>query len=326
MKRILPAATVVGILGLLLAAGCNQPPGPPKTKDGKVVNILSISPDDGAELRAVTALEMARVDYEYRLRVLQEYYRQVGNMDKFIWTQRELANLDQAVTFTWDGIPEILPPKGESLAGADEHLLAEYVVQAREQYLKQLQDLATFYRSQDLQSYKGQRVANTYDRFDPVRTYMYFFEAEIPPAESRPAEVIPAADELFAKAYKLHRSGKVLPGITDYNKQRRALGTFLELVRKYPNSTKCPLSAYYIADIYKEYFNEDVRAVQWYRRAWQWDPNIIQPAYYQAAVVYDFRLQNKAKAVALYRKAIEANRGNVRYARQRIEELSGKKS
>ena len=326
MKRILPTATVVGILGLLLATGCDRPPGPPKTTEGKVVNVLSVSPDDNAELRAVTALEMARVDYEYRLRVLQEYYRRIGNMDKFTWTQRELANLDQAQTFTWEGIPEILPPKGESLSGADEHLLVEYVVQARGQYLQELQDLATFYRSGDLQSYKGLRVANTYDRFDPVRTYMYFFEAEMPPAKSRPAAVIPAADELFAEAYKLHRSGKVLPGITDYGKQRRALGMFLELVRKYPNSTKCPLSAYYIADIYKEYFNEDVRAVQWYQRAWQWDPNIIQPAYYQAAVVYDFRLQNKAKAVALYRKAIEANRGNVRYARQRIEELAGKKS
>ena len=113
---------------------------------------------------------------------------------------------------------------------------------------------------------------------------------------------------------------------TSYPKQRQALLKFRELIDKYPTSNKLAQSAYYVGEIYKEYFNENVRAVHWYRRAWQLDPNIPVPARFQAATVYDLRLQDKEKAIECYRLAIkheQFNSSNVRYSHQRIAELSG---
>ena len=135
---------------------------------------------------------------------------------------------------------------------------------------------------------------------------------------------------MYKKAMKLHEEGKgfLRCGVTtNYGKQREALVLFLRLVDRHPRSTKIAMSAYYIAEIYKEYFNRDLRALAWYERAWQWNPNILKPVRFQAATVYDLRLGEKSKAVELYKQAIEHekfNTANVTWARRRIRELTGK--
>lgn len=304
--------------------GCDRPPAPPRTADGRSVTSVQVADPASPEGQAVTALETARVNYKYRLTVLAGYYNRVGNANKLVWTQRELKNLDTAHTFSWGGVGQILPPEGESVENADERILAEYVVGARNQYLQALDNLIDLYERTD-NVFRARLVKNIKERFDPVNTYMYFMQAEVPPADLKPIEVIPEANQLYDKAYDLYRSGKILPAITDYNKERQALLLFKELVRKYPQSDKIALSAYYIGEILKEYFDEDRRAVQWYERAWQWDPNITKPARFQAATVYDYRLQDKAKAVELYRAAIQHepfNQSNVNFAHGRIRDLT----
>ena len=100
---------------------------------------------------------------------------------------------------------------------------------------------------------------------------------------------------------------------------------FRQLIDKYPASTKIAQSAYYIADIYKEYFDENLRALAWYERVWQWDKHITLPARSQAAFIYDFRLGRRGKAIALYQEVIkheQFDRNRVRYAKQRIKELT----
>jgi hypothetical protein len=208
-------------------------------------------------------------------------------------------------------------------------MLVEYVVGARREYLKAIGDVLDFYKRTGVNSYKAQRVANVLARFDPVHTYMYVLQAEIPPADVKPVEVIPQADKMFAQGVDLYQQGKgiLLTFITtDYNKERRALLILLDLIHRYPRSTKVAQAAFYIGQIYKEYFNEDVRACQWYERAWQWDPAITLPARFQAAVVTDYRLYNRAKAIELYRQVIQHEQfdsGNVTFSHRRIRELTG---
>ncbi|MGC9453471.1 MAG: tetratricopeptide repeat protein [Phycisphaerae bacterium] len=319
MSRILCSAFVASLVAVSL--GCDKPPSPPKTEDGKVVETVAVSQNDPAEIKAVTDYQAAKVYYEFRLEVLRNYYERVGNVDKWRWARRELENLLNAQAFEWTGADDVLPPEGESLTGADERLLVEQVVSARREYLDALDELIAHYEDSG-DEFKLALARNIKHRFDPVRTYMYFLEAEIPPADLTPTEVIPAAEELFSEAHALYREGQILPAVTDYDKERRALVKFLELVRQYPNSTRIAEAAFYIGEIYKEYFNENVRAVHWYQRAWQWDPNIDKPAHYQAAVVWDHRLHNKSKAVEQYRAAIDANQGDTRYARNRLEQLT----
>jgi len=218
----------------------------------------------------------------------------------------------------------VLPPEGESIDTADERLLVEYTVAARNDYKIALSELYQFYLEKD-RELKAEVVKRTAERLDFVRTYGYLAGAEIPPGDLAPVEVIPEADAMFTKATKLHFWGKLIPLLPDYRKQREALNLLTQLVRKYPKSTKIAFSAFYIGEIYKEYFNENLRAVRWYERAWTWDPTITKPARFQAAAVLDLRLNEKAKAVELYRQVIEKeqfNQSNVRFARERIQLLT----
>jgi len=328
MKHVSVCAIIVCVVVFWVLSGCrpyvDDPQPVPMTIDMREVKDITVSSADSAEPAAVTALETARVNYKYRLEVLKGYYEKVGNMDKHNWAREELENLNETQKFRWVGAPQVLAPQGESLEGADERMLVEYVIAARNTYTKAVSDLVAFYDRTDA-TFKAKVIRNLQTRFHPARTHMYFLDAEIPGPELRPVEVIPAADALYDKAVKLYRSAKVLPGITDYPKMRQALVLLRQMVREYPKSTKIALAAYFIGEIYKEYFNENLRAVKWYERAWQWDPNITEPARFQAAAVHDFRLQNKAKAVECYRAAIQHeqfNSSNVRYAHQRVRELT----
>ncbi len=319
------AAVLLTLLSALaILAGCARPPDPPLTEAGEPVRKLHVTGD--AERAQVAEVLKAKTNYRYRLQVLQEYYERTGRLYKLRWAKRELENLEEAQTFTFIGAPRFTAPAGENIDDADERLLVELAVAAREGYKDAVAALQRFYAADD-QALKAQLIRNMQDRLDPVRTYDYFLAAEIPPADLEPTSVIPQAEERYAEALRLHKQGKLLPVVTDYRKQRLALQKFRKLIRDYPQSTKIAMAAYYIGDIYKEYFHENVRAVHWYERAWQWDPTIPKPARFQAATVYDFRLHNRARAVALYRAAITHepfNRSNVEYAAQRIAELTEK--
>lgn len=330
-KRMVIAAcgfmwVLSGLAGAFLT-GCDLPPAPPTTADARKVQSVLVDLNDPEEVTAVRGLLDAAVQYEHSLKVLRSYYRKTGAYDQQTWAERELANFVNAQTWQYEGIERPAPRGGESIEIGREASLVEQVVSARESWKDRLARLAELYKSTGM-DFKLSLIRSAQRRFDPIRTYRYFLHAEIPPATLRPIQVIPEADALFDKAYKIHRSGKPLPAITDYNKQREALLLFLQLVEKYPACTKIAHAAYYIGEIYKEYFNENIRAVHWYERAWQWDANINLPARFQAAVVYDLRLAHYGKAVALYREVIkheQFNRSNVSFATQRIKELTGQK-
>ncbi len=312
---------------MVFASGCDSPPAGPNTADGKAVKTVAVNPSDAAEAAAVSDLQSAAGAYKQALKVLQTYYVKTGAYHKQVWTEKELANLNGAQTFTFEGVSAPVTPPSESVADINEAAAVETVLAKRRNWQRRLEKLTRHYSQKGL-NFKLALVRNIQARFDPIRTYVYFMHAEVPPADLKPAGVIGAADALFKEALKLYRQGKPLPGITDYPKQRQALLKFRQLVKKYPTSTKIAQSAYYIAEIYKEYFGENLRALAWYERAWQWDKNITLPARSQAAYIYDFRLGQRGKAIALYQEVIKCEGfdwNRVRYARQRIKELTEEK-
>ncbi len=321
----------VGLLGVglcLLAgsAGCDMKPRPPRAGWFTAVKTLDVSPSDGDELQAVTDLEYARAIYESRLVALHSYYRQAGCFHKIVWAYRELENLREVKVFTWRGAS--VPPAEDTPPplNAPEGVMVERVVSSRLLYQRRVEELARYYE-QGGQAFKARVIRNMQDRLDPIRTYMYVDSAEYPPLTLRPRDSIPQADALFLQAKDMFRRGKGFLHVavtTSYPKQREALRLFRQLVQQFPTSDKMAASAYYIAEIYKEYFDEDIRAVNWYERAYTWQPEIGLPARFQAASVYDFRLNDKLKAVELYEAAIEHERfnsSNARFAINRVEEL-----
>lgn len=320
------------VLSLLLSAcvitiGCDAKPAPVRQgiRSGfKRVDTLAVAPGDAGEVAAVTAAEKARVQYRYRLTVLRGYCNSIGDADRYNWSGKELQNLDEAQWFKWTGIPEVVPPKGESLTDADPRLLVEFVLTARAAYKQAMRDLDKFYTDR-LSLKKARFIGLVRARLDPVRTYVYFFSAEAPPENMKPVKVIPAAEELYSKALSLYKRASLVPLFPDYNKQRQALRLFLTITEQHPTSTRSPLAAFYIGHIYREYFNENVRAVMWYQRAWKWDPRIQIGARFQAAVVWDYRLQNHTRAMQLYQAVLEHefdDLTNREFARTRISELT----
>ena len=306
-----------------IGAGCDTKPARIEDSNGEAITMLAVDPTNQAELTAVTESEKARINYRFRTNILKAYYDSIGDADRYLWASSELKNLDEAMWFKWTGLPAIIPPAGESLKDTDPRLLVEYVIEARKNYKASMRNLQALYHKQR-NADKATIVTRVIERLDPVRTYMYYFSAEAPGKNLKPIKVIPAAEQLYAQAYAIHKQGARIPGITSYKKQRRALAKFLELIELYPESTKSPLAAFYIGHIYREYFNENVRAVMWYERAWQWNPDIQIGARYQAAVVYDLRLHNFSRARQLYKDVLRYEhsiQSNRFMARRRIPEL-----
>jgi len=321
----LTAWSVLAVLALAFGAGCDTRPGPLKTANNKAVDPLPVDENDAQEVALVAAVQESGATYQSALGALQAFYYRTGALTKQEWTEQEANNLKQAQWFKFGVVAA--PAPNQAVEGPNEAGLVEQVVGARHAWMNALEKLAEYYETKGL-TFKAKVIKRVQERFDPIRTYDYFTNAEVPPPSLKPTEVVPEADTLFEKALKLHRQGKPLPLITSYRKERQALLLFHQLVDQYPTSTKIAHAAYHIAEIYKEYFNEDARAVIWYERAWQWDPHIQLPARSHAAYVYDFRLGQHGKALALYHEVIKYEQfdaSNIRYAHQRIRELTEQK-
>jgi tetratricopeptide (TPR) repeat protein len=311
-------------LGVLLLGwmGCNPRPDTPSTTwyEGSIES-LAVDPADTAETRHVTAVEAARRRYRAALEQLEAYYASQGMVQKRDWARTEWKNLDEAQEFRWDNLGTV-PEPVRLPDSADERTLVEAVLAARLQYRTAVGQLAQYYEGVD--AFKAHVIHTMQSRFRPEETYTYVVSAAIPPETLRPSEIIPEADELFSQAEQLYYQGSQVPAMADFDKQREALHLFQRLIELYPTSTKISLSAYYIAEIYKEYFHENFLAVLWYGRARTWDPYVSKPVRFQEAVQYDFNLGEKNKALGLYQASLEYEPyypSHVRYARQRIEEL-----
>ena len=116
----------------------------------------------------------------------------------------------------------------------------------------------------------------------------------------------PDADLLYEDA-RLQKEGAEPLGSTmfvDKNAYRMALRKFEDVIKKYPNSDKIDDSAYMAGDI-SEYFKDYSIALEYYQRAYTWDPDTSHPARFKAARILDKYMHRNAEALELYKKAVE---------------------
>lgn len=314
--------TAAGLV--FVTAGCNtRPSTPTETWYGKPTRFIDVNSQNQAEGKAVITYAEARRRYYRALVALVNYYTTIGDVQKNQWAETELDNLKETQTFAWRGIE--IPPAKEtrSKQQISERMLVENVVDARAAYLDSLDKLAQMYEKNN-EEFKAYVIHVTQQRFHPEETFMYLRSATLPPMDLVPCKVIPAANELYEKALSLYQQGAKIPALADYDKERQALEMFMKMIDDYPQSTRIAMAAYYIAEIYKEYFKEHYLAAQWYERAMAWDPRVAAPVRFQCAVQYDFNLGQRDKALSLYKAALKLEPyypSHVRYCTQRIEEL-----
>lgn len=230
------------------------------------------------------------------------------------------------------------PPRGSALVKwdkpavdissveAEEVDLAEAVVSHRSAYHAHLIALRDYYQSRGYAA--KQRWADfELDGLRKVKAFRYIDEAEVPIAMLDPKDSIPEADAQFARARELMTKGGY--GTPIFYRQKtmiQAADLFRELIQQYPTSDKVDDAAFFLGEIHKEYLpGQDPIAVKWYERAWTWNPQTPHPARFQAAVVYDYRMHDRDRALELYRAVVDVETehgSNARFAQRRIHELT----
>lgn len=227
-------------------------------------------------------------------------------------------------------VPQTLAPRNvdeKYLHTLRESDLVEDLVSSRQEYAESLRQLEASYAKQG--NARGRAwAARELDDLGKVQSFAYILDAEVPPSDLRPTMSIVAADQLFEQGRKLMRDGGYgVPGLFRRERMIAALKTFKSLIAQYPNSDKIDDAAFYCGEMHKEYFDDqELIAVRWYERAMQWNPKTPHPVRFQAAVIYDYRLHDRARALELYNAVLEEEAeligSNRRFASRRIEELT----
>jgi tetratricopeptide (TPR) repeat protein len=218
------------------------------------------------------------------------------------------------------GVPDV------TVVSGTEYDLVEQVLTHRTGYHQSLVALRDYYRKRGYQN-KLQWAEFELADVEKIKPFKYLLDAEIPAPWLQPKDSIGEADALYERGCDLmKKGGHGVPVFYSEDVMRDALKCFVELVQKYPSSDKIDDAAFGCGEIYKEYFKDQNEiAVKWYERAFTWDPQTPHPARFQAAVVYDYRLHDRARALELYHEVLKnetSNLSNARWASNRIDELT----
>lgn len=212
--------------------------------------------------------------------------------------------------------------EGADLQRNTEVQLVEQMARYRNSYRQYLKLLEEFYDKQGNQLKSDwARKEREHLQIAPQREYLVI--AEIAGPDLRAQNLVAPADTLYQEGMKLLVQGRGAWSI-DKRKLYLAIDKFNELITNYPDSDKIDDAAFQIAEIYRHYLKDYTRAMLYYQRVWQWDPQTPLPARFAVARIYDEYLHNRIKAVEYYEKAINLEADypqNVVYATNRIEKL-----
>ncbi len=295
------------------------------------------------ETDLVNEMVLHRATYMQYLRALATFYSEHGYEQKARWARTELAAMQKVRQSNYLTDNQAAMAPGNTvvvdtkipLTGITEADLVEDLFLHRKNYQGFLQTLVAFYSENGMDQKANQARVELKD-FGKVKQYIYIMDAELPMASLQPTESIGEADALYEQGLKLlDRGGHRVIIFFNRATMNNALAIFKDLISKYPTSDKIDDAAYYIAEIYKEYGEEkdNQLAIEWYKRAIDWNPKLPHPAWSHAAHILDFRMHEREKALEWYQKVLEHEEGmdkvdsrfamNVKVAHKRIGELSG---
>jgi tetratricopeptide (TPR) repeat protein len=202
--------------------------------------------------------------------------------------------------------------------------LVERLLAARRDYQTTLEKLRAHYQTiGDVE--KTRWAEEELRQYHRIPKQAFNLELDVPPPTLQAAQNIHDANELFRRAmtYKDHGWGN------DYvDNQRRAEILLQQLLTTYPQSDKIGDAAYQLGDLYEgRGYKQYHRAVQYFERSFQWNPNTPSDARLRAARLYDRNLMERGKAVELYRLVLahDSDPKRVQEAQKRLTELSAGK-
>lgn len=211
------------------------------------------------------------------------------------------------------------PTKGGDLE------LVQKLLTARKEYRRTLEHLYVHYHQ------VGDKERERWAReeliqFHRIPKHAFILDLVVPPPNLNGNQNIPEANRLFTWAMEKFKDKGYG---TDYiDNQRRAELVFQEILTKYPQSDKISQVAFMLGDIYEsKAYRMYYLAVEYYHRCYQWNPKTASEARLRAARIYDRHLQNRTKALEVYREVTthETEPRRIQEAQKRIVELSATK-
>ncbi len=214
------------------------------------------------------------------------------------------------------------PPAGEKNAG-DLELVQKLLLHRRE-YQKILEQLHVHYHQiQDKE--RARWAEEELKHFHRGPKHAFILALAVPPPNLNGNQNITEANKLFTWAMQFKDKGF---GLDYIDNQRRAELVLQEILTKYSNSDKISDVAFMLGDIYEsKAYKQPYLAVEYYQRCYQWNSRTTYEARMRAARIYDKQLQNRTKAIELYREVTthEIDPRRTQEAQKRIAELSGTK-
>jgi len=148
---------------------------------------------------------------------------------------------------------------------------------------------------------------------------------DVPPPGLEAKVNVREANELYRASMEYKGKGSGNDYILN---QRRAELLLREILEKYPNSDKIADVAYQLGDIYESRaYKQYDRAARYFERSFQWVKGSRTDARLRAAMLYDKQLNERAKAIELYREEIahDTDAERIKQAERRLGELVGPK-
>jgi hypothetical protein len=218
------------------------------------------------------------------------------------------------------------PPKPPANAKpASEIELVERVLAARRDYQNALEQLRSYYvAAGDVE--RARWAEEELRQFHRIGKQAYRLELDVPPPTLQALYNVPEANELYRRAMTFKDKGWNTGWGTDYvDNQRRAELLLQQMLSNHPQSDKIDDAAYMLGDLYEgKAYKQYPRAAQYFERCFQWNPNTQFDARLRAARLYDKLLQDRNRAVELYREVTthETDPKRIQEAKARLTELS----
>lgn len=202
----------------------------------------------------------------------------------------------------------------------DDVVAVKRLLAARHEYQTSMEDLRAFYlKMGDFE--RVRQVEEELLSYHRISKRAYRLELDVPPPTLTPNQNIPEANELFRRAVAFKSKGWGQESDDNY---RRAELLLQQLINLYPQSDKLSETAFHLGDVYESRsFKQYRRAAMYYERSFQWNSQTTNEARLRAARLYDRTLNDRSKAVQLYREEMSRTSDPKRQdeARKRLMEL-----
>lgn len=201
--------------------------------------------------------------------------------------------------------------------------LVQRTIAARKEYQQSLVGLHNHYEKTGDREHKW--VEEELKTFHLMTKPSYRLDiADVPPPSLEAKQNIKEANDLFIEAMKYKDKGTG----TDYQlNQKRSELLLREILDKHPTSDKIADVAYQLGELYEgKAFKQYDRAAAYFERAYQWRKGTRTDARLRAAAIYDKQLNERTKAIELYREQIanDTDAERIKLAERRLSELTSR--